>query len=112
METYQDLKGSSGITAYGIGENENEGEYIDIQFRSGDVYRYLKRNVGIVKFEVMKALAEAGTGLCGFISKAVRKQYNSHIPNFTADPSFASALEVVGKILAEYDVEFAIFKTK
>ena len=72
MKTYKDLSGNSGITAYEIGENDFDGEYIQIQFVSGRVYIYTKERLGLVNFEIMKALAEAGAGLCGFISK-IRK---------------------------------------
>ena len=72
MTTYKDLNGNSGITAYEIGENTFDGEYIQIQFISGGVYIYTKERLGLVNFEIMKALAEAGAGLCGFITK-IRK---------------------------------------
>ena len=72
MKAYKDLNGNSGITAYEIGENTFDGEYIKIEFVSGGVYIYTKERLGLVNFEIMKALAEAGAGLCGFISK-IRK---------------------------------------
>ena len=79
MTTYKDLNGNSGITAYEIGENDFDGEYIDIQFVSGKVYTYTKNRLGEVNFEVMKALAEAGAGLCSFITK-IRNSYSNSKP--------------------------------
>ena len=69
MKAYKNLTGNSGIIGYQIFEYS-----IDIQFASCSIYTYTKQNLGEVNFEVMKALAEAGAGLCGFISK-VRDQY-------------------------------------
>ena len=77
MKEYKDLNGNSGIVAYEISDAEG---YIDLEFVSGGVYRYTRENLGVVNFEVMKALAEAGAGLCGFVSK-IRHQYSASTAN-------------------------------
>ena len=71
MREYKDLTGNSGVIGYEIFENT-----IDVQFTNGKIYTYEKRNIGEVNFAVMKALAEAGAGLCGFISKMRRAYLN------------------------------------
>ena len=77
MKEYKDLTGNSGIVAYEISDAEG---HIDLEFVSGGVYRYTRENLGVVNFEVMKALAEAGAGLCGFVSK-IRNQYSESTMN-------------------------------
>ena len=71
MKVYEDLSGNSGITGYKISDNDDS---IDIEFRSGKTYTYTRQNVGYTNFEVMKALAKAGAGLCSFLSE-LRGQY-------------------------------------
>ena len=71
MKVYEDLSGNSGITGYRISDNDDS---IDIEFRSGKTYTYTRANVGYTNFEVMKALAKAGAGLCGFLTE-IRNQY-------------------------------------
>ena len=61
MKVYEDLSGNSGITGYRISEDDNS---MDIEFRSGKTYTYTRANVGHTNFEVMKALAKSGAGLC------------------------------------------------
>ena len=80
MREYKDLTGNSGVIGYEIFENT-----IDVQFANGRTYTYEKRNIGEVDFAVMKALAEAGAGLCGHISK-MRNAYQS---GATAKPTRA-----------------------
>ena len=75
MKAYKNLGGNSGISSYQIFENA-----IDIEFRSGRIYTYTKQNLGEVNFEIMKALAEAGAGLCAFIQK-VRDAYSESVDN-------------------------------
>ena len=72
MFEYKNLNGNSGITAYEIGEN-----HIDVEFRSGGVYRYTAASVGETHLEVMKALAKVGMGLNGYINTNVRFKYAS-----------------------------------
>ena len=71
MKVYGDLNGNSGITGYKVSEDDNS---MDIQFQSGKTYTYTRAGVGHTNFEVMKALANAGAGLCGFITE-IRNQY-------------------------------------
>ena len=78
MKVYEDLSGNSGITGYRISDNDDS---IDIEFRSGKTYTYTRQNVGYTNFEVMKALAKAGAGLCSFLTE-IRGQYT---PNATTN---------------------------
>lgn len=71
MKVYEDLSGNSGITGYRISEDDNS---MDIEFCSGKTYTYTRLNVGHTNFEVMKALAKSGAGLCSFLSE-IRGQY-------------------------------------
>ena len=71
MNVYEDLSGKSGITGYRIHTDDNA---IDIEFNSGKTYTYTRANVGYSNFEVMKALANSGAGLCGFLTN-LRGQY-------------------------------------
>ena len=71
MKVYEDLSGNSGITGYRISDND---DFIDIEFRSGKTYTYTRNNLGHTNFEVMKALAKSGAGLCAFLTE-LRGQY-------------------------------------
>ena len=75
MKAYEDLSGNSGITGYRISEDDNS---MDIEFRSGKTYTYTRQSVGFTNFEVMKALATAGAGLCRFLTE-VRSQYTAKV---------------------------------
>lgn len=98
MNTYMNLGGNSGIVAYGITET-----YIDIEFESGDTYRYSEASVGYENFAIMKALAIAGAGLNAFINKYVRFKYANRFGytnptpaaecvNVTVNPNNAAAV--------------------
>ena len=89
MKAYQDLTGNSGVIGYEIFENT-----IDVQFKNNRVYTYEKRNIGEVNFEVMKALAEAGAGLCGFISK-MRRAYLNDTPAKPTKEEVEAAIRVL-----------------
>ena len=96
MKLYQDLNGNSGIQAYEIFENA-----IDIQFTSGSVYTYTRQNLGEVNFEVMKALAEAGAGLCRFINK-VRNSYSECTNGKPTKAEIDAAIHTLSTLISQY----------
>lgn len=96
MKAYKNLGGNSGIIGYQIFENS-----IDIQFASGSVYTYTKQNLGEVNFEVMKALAEAGAGLCSFISK-IRNAYAEQRNGKPTLADINAAVANVQNLIASY----------
>ena len=70
MQTYLNLGGNSGVSAYEIGHDS-----ITVQFKDGAVYLYNYGSTGSENIETMKQLAANGTGLNSFISTTVRKRY-------------------------------------
>lgn len=70
MSKYGDLNGNSDILAYEIG-----GDYIIIEFKDGKFYKYNYASAGIDCIENMKKLAVQGSGLNGYISTIVQKNY-------------------------------------
>lgn len=72
MEPYRDWDQDSGVQAFEICEGQ-----IDVQFKSGSIYRYTTSSVGSENLERMLALARAGEGLNSFINtnKVVRNGY-------------------------------------
>ena len=70
MEPYRNLSGESGAVAYELGP-----DYIRVQFAGGRVYTYDYRSTGRGEVEQMKRLAQAGRGLCSFISQVVGKHF-------------------------------------
>ena len=74
MKTYRNLSGRSGVSAYARGL-----EHIDVQFKSGAVYRYTTASAGRRNIRVMKRMAEAGEGLARYITSNVRNNFESII---------------------------------
>lgn len=74
METYRDWDHGSGVRAYDIGE-----AHIDVQFKSGAVYRYTSFSVGAANLVQMVAFARAGEGLNSFINKVVKHLYSAKL---------------------------------
>ena len=74
MERYKNLGGDSGVSAYEIG-----AESITVQFNTGAVYHYTYRSAGSANIEKMKLLAVAGKGLNSFITRNVKKGYESKL---------------------------------
>lgn len=72
MERYKNLGGDSGVSGYKIGDDS-----ITVQFSTGKVYLYTYRSAGSAHIEKMKSLAVAGKGLNSYISKYVKKGYES-----------------------------------
>ena len=65
MKPYHSSSGKeSGVIAYEIGE-----DFIDVQFRTKEKYRYSYKSAGEAAIEKMKELAKAGKGLSTFISQ-------------------------------------------
>lgn len=71
MEPYRDWDNDSGVRAFEISEGK-----IDVQFKTGAVYRYTSVSVGPENFDQMVALARAGEGLNSFINRVVKKLYS------------------------------------
>ena len=88
MTEYLNVNGNSGIVAYEVFDDA-----IDVAFESGGVYTYHRDVIGEVHFEVMKALAQAGTGLNAFINKHVRFRYSNRQFN-TAPPTPSISVHV------------------
>lgn len=63
MKPYRDIHGDSGIAAYACG-----GDWIDIQFKGGNAYRYRAADVGSASVRTMKRLAATGDGLNTYIN--------------------------------------------
>jgi hypothetical protein len=74
MERYKNLGGNSGVAAYEIDSNS-----ITVQFVTGSVYLYTYKSTGSENIEEMKLLAISGQGLNSFISKYVKKSYESKL---------------------------------
>lgn len=74
MEPYRDWDNDSGVRAFEISNGQ-----IDVQFKSGAVYRYTSSSVGPANLERMVTLARAGEGLNSFINKVVRNAYSARL---------------------------------
>lgn len=111
MQTYGDYNGTSGVTGYAIDPNDN---FIKIEYTNGGVYTYRKKCVGEVNFRVMKALAEAGNGLNGYINKHVRNRaFNREakpveLVTISIMTTSAVAVELLSDVLTKVGVEFNV----
>ena len=72
MESYKDIDGDSGISAYEAGDG-----FIRIMFKDSSVYLYTNNSAGEENIDCMKRLAISGDGLNSFINKNVKKRYES-----------------------------------
>lgn len=70
MEQYNNISGNSGISGY-----ENASDRITVVFDNGQSYTWSYQSAGREAVEQMKALAQAGSGLHGFINSNVKYQY-------------------------------------
>lgn len=70
FQPYKSAHGDSGVTRYAIGP-----DYIIVEFKSSDGYRYDYQSPGRRKVETMKKLARTGDGLTTFINQQVRDDY-------------------------------------
>ena len=65
MQPYKSKSGkNSGVARYQAGK-----DFIIVQFKSGEVYKYTNASAGIEVIEKMKKLAAANNGLSTFISQ-------------------------------------------
>jgi hypothetical protein len=71
MIGYKNLNGSSGVSAYAIGNG-----YIRVMFKNGTVYQYSTMRAGSYHVDNMQSLAIAGKGLNTYINKYVRNLYD------------------------------------
>jgi hypothetical protein len=70
MQRYKNRSGDSGVVAYDI-----DAGSITILFRGGDRYLYTIESAGAANIAEMQRLANAGRGLCSFISRVIRDRY-------------------------------------
>jgi hypothetical protein len=71
MERYANLNGDSGVASYEIGD-----DHILVRFIKGGLYEYTYASAGADNIETMKSLAFAGSGLCSFIQRHVKKDFS------------------------------------
>jgi len=74
MIPYKNFGGDSGIHAYELSE-----DCITIMFNDDSVYLYTYESTGKDNIEHMKALAVTGVGLNSFISRIIKKKYDSRL---------------------------------
>jgi len=74
MQSYKNLGGDSGVSAYEIGN-----DYIKVEFQGGALYLYNYNSAGSQHIETMKQLANAGEGLNSYINRNVKKEYASKL---------------------------------
>ncbi|GAB5540083.1 MAG: hypothetical protein Salg2KO_21860 [Salibacteraceae bacterium] len=74
MIRYRDWDNDSGVRAFDIGPS-----HIDIEFKSGAIYRYTSMSVGARNLDTMIQLAKAGDGLNAFIQKAVKDNFSARL---------------------------------
>lgn len=70
MPVYNNISGTSNISAYNIGD-----DYIAVMFNNGQTYKYTYDSAGEDNVEEMKSLAESGSGLNSFILTNVKDDY-------------------------------------
>lgn len=72
MERYRNSRGNSGVSAFEIGTS-----YIDVKFSgTARVYRYSYQKAGQNHVEVMKKMANKGSGLNSYIMRNVKELYD------------------------------------
>ena len=71
METYKNLGGESGVSAFEIGLN-----YIKVKFSTGAIYKYSYAKAGKMHVDEMKLLAQRGRGLNSYINTNVKFLYD------------------------------------
>jgi hypothetical protein len=63
VKGYGDNNGDSGILAYEYGD-----DWIRVQFKHGGTYVYQASDIGSAHLNMMKRLADSGTGLTTYIN--------------------------------------------
>lgn len=87
---YRNQEGTSGIRKVDIADS-----HVDIEFKSGGVYRYTESSVGTANLVVMKTLAKAGRGLNRFINKHVRYKYQERTAALTSEDATQKLIELL-----------------
>lgn len=74
MDTYKDINGDSGVSAYEYGS-----DWIQVQFKYGGIYEYRASVIGSNHLSIMKKLADSGDGLNAYINtnQKIRTGYSS-----------------------------------
>ncbi|MBL7890375.1 MAG: hypothetical protein JNL24_12525 [Bacteroidia bacterium] len=72
MIRYKNLSKNSGVYAFSYSSDR-----ISVQFKDGAIYLYTYLSAGMSNIEKMKSLAISGIGLNSFISRVVKKNYQS-----------------------------------
>lgn len=70
MQRYRSIHADSGVTAYEAGV-----DFIVVEFRDGERYRYDYATTGVGEVEEMKRLAAQGRGLATYVNTTVRERY-------------------------------------
>ena len=78
MQEYKNLTRKSGVAAYEIGD-----DYIDIQYKNGNIYKYTYDSPGKNEVEALKLFAKEGKGLNSYINKTLLNKYAEMIPAIT-----------------------------
>ena len=68
MAHYNDVSGTSGITAF-----QSNNDSITIEYKGGSAYLYSDHTAGSANVGYMKSLAASGQGLNSFINKSLTK---------------------------------------
>lgn len=74
MRLYKDIDNDSGVSAFEPGD-----DYIIVEFKDGNAYRYTYRSAGSHHVEQMKILASDGDGLQAYININVKDLYESRL---------------------------------
>ena len=74
MERYKNLGGDSSVARYEIAETS-----IIVEFKDNSAYLYSHVSPGPAHVAQLKALAVAGQGLNGFISRHIKKRYEKRL---------------------------------
>lgn len=74
MQNYRNLSQKSDVSSFEISPNS-----IIVAFTDGGVYEYSYASAGSYRIEKMKSLAKEGLGLNSYISRYVKKKYESKI---------------------------------
>ncbi len=71
-ESYANLSGRSGVD-----KTKSERGKLRVKFQDGSTYVYTNASAGRHRVRRMRALAQQGTGLNGYINRTVKKDYAS-----------------------------------
>ncbi len=71
MPLYKNWGGNSGVHSYEVGS-----DYIIVTFNTGVSYEYTYSSAGASHIEILKNLANKGSGLNSYINKNVKNNYS------------------------------------